>query len=132
MKTVVISGSFHRHFDGIAKLIKKFESLGVGVLSPKDSRVINSGAEFVLLESDDTSNPQTLEQRHLDAIISADGFYLYNPEGYLGDSAKFELGWANALHKPIFCKEPVNDAVLKFFCGTVATPKQVYEALTNH
>ena len=129
--SVVISGSFRRYFDGISETVKTFEALGIEVLSPKASKVINPGEEFAVLESDDTSDPQTLEQRHLDAITTADALYLYDPDGYIGDSSKMELGWANALGKPVFCRELVADSTLKFFCGNVATPKEVKAALTS-
>ncbi|MEK7637138.1 MAG: MazG nucleotide pyrophosphohydrolase domain-containing protein [Patescibacteria group bacterium] len=129
--SVVVSGSFRRSFEGIGATVRTFESLGVEVISPKASKVINPGEEFAVLESDDTSNPQTLEQRHLDAITAADALYLYDPEGYIGDSSKMELGWAVALGKPVFCKELVSDSTLKFFCGSIATPEQVKDALDN-
>lgn len=130
--SVVISGSFHRSFEGISEMVKTFESLGIDVLSPKASKVVNPGEEFAVLETDDTDDPQTLEQRHLDAITAADALYLYDPEGYIGDSSKLELGWAVALGKPVFCKELVADSTLKFFCGTVATPEQVKVALESY
>src|SRR3989344_5711175 len=101
--SVVISGSFRRYFDGISETVGTFESLGIDILSPKASKVINPGEEFAVLETDDTSDPRTLEQRHLDAITAADALYLYNPEGYIGDSSKMELGWAIALGNPLFC-----------------------------
>lgn len=129
--SVVISGSFRRHFDGISEAVRTFESLGVDVLSPKASKVINPGEEFAVLETDDTRDPQPLEQRHLDAIAAADALYLYDPDGYIGDSSKMELGWAIALGKSVFCKELVADSTLKFFCGIVATPEQVKAALMS-
>lgn len=127
--SIVISGSFRRYFEGISETVRTFESLGIDVLSPKASKVVNPGEEFAVLETDDTSDPQTLEQRHLDAITAADALYLYDPDGYIGDSSKMELGWAAALGKPVFCKELVADSTLKFFCGSVATPEQVKHAL---
>ena len=128
---IVISGSFRRYFDGISETVKAFEALGIEVLSPKASKVINPGEEFAVLETDDTSDPKTLEQRHLDAITAADALYIYNPDGYIGDSSKMELGWAIALGKPVFCKELVADSTLKFFCGTVAVPEEVKTALES-
>ncbi len=129
--SVVISGSFRRHFDGISETVKTFDSLGVDIFSPKASKVVNPGDEFAILETDDTGDPQTLEQRHLDAITNADALYLYDPDGYIGDSSKMELGWAIALGKPVFCKKLVDDSTLKLFCGKVATPEQVKEELLN-
>ncbi|MBI1984526.1 MAG: hypothetical protein HYS60_00230 [Candidatus Wildermuthbacteria bacterium] len=129
--SIVISGSFRRYFQGISETVKAFEALGIDVLSPKASKVINPGEEFAVLETDDTSDPRTLEQRHLNAITAADALYLYDPDGYIGDSSKMELGWAIALGKPVFCKELVVDSTIKFFCGTVATPEQVKTVLVN-
>ena len=129
--SIVISGSFRRHFDGISEAVKIFESLGIDVLSPKASKVVNPGDEFAVLETDGTSDPRTLEQRHLDAITNADALYLYDPDGYIGDSSKMELGWAIALGKPVFCKKLVEDSTLKLFCGKVATPEQVNGELSN-
>ena len=127
--TIVVSGSFRRFFPEISKTVLTFESLGMVVLSPAASEVTNPDEEFAILKTDKTRDPKVLEQGHLDAITKADALYLYNPEGYLGDSSKMELGWAIALGKPVFCKEMMTDATLKFFCGTVATPKQVKSAL---
>ena len=127
--SVVISGSSRRYFDEISKTVKAFEALGIDVFSPKASKAINPGEEFATRETDNISDPRILEQRHLDAITTADALYLYDPDGYIGDSSKMELGWAIALGKPVFCKELVADSTLKFFCGTVATPEQVKAAL---
>jgi len=127
--TIVVSGSFRRFYPQISKTVLTFESLGVAVLSPTASEVINPDEEFAILKTDKTRDPKLLEQGHLDAITKADALYLYNPEGYLGEASKMELGWALALGKPVFCKAMMTDATLKFFCGTVATPKHVKSAL---
>lgn len=127
--TIVISGSFRKHFAGIQEQIREFEALGIDVLSPKLSNVVNPDEEFAILESDDTSDPQVLEQRHLDAIESADALYLFNPQGYIGASATMELGWALALGKPIYSAEPASDFTLKLFSGVSATSTQVRDRL---
>jgi NTP pyrophosphatase (non-canonical NTP hydrolase) len=130
-KTIVISGSFSRHYDEIKKLIAEFEAIGIEVLSPKASKIINPGEKFAILETDDTDDFRVLEQRHLDAISKADAFYLCNPDGYLGDSVKLELGWALASGKPIFCIVPATDVTLKLFSGIAAQPKEVKRILEN-
>ncbi len=111
----VISGSFRRFYDGIAKTAEQFNTCGIKVLSPKISRVVDPNEEFVLLESDTTSDIKTLEQNHLDAIKHADFLYVYNPEGYIGMSAIMEMGWTLALHKPVFALERPSDLVLAQF-----------------
>lgn len=122
---VVISGSFRKHYDDIRETIKGFESLGVNVLSPKHSDVVNPGEEFVLLESDGNACPERIEREHLAAICRADALYLCNKEGYIGPSSAMELGWALAMGKPVYTKEPCKDAALQHFVGRAATPNEV-------
>ena len=127
--TVVISGSFQKHFDEICKLITEFERLGFQVLSPRISTITNPGEAFPLLETDDTSNIQILQRRHLGAIQQADALYICNPQGYAGASVTLELGWALALGKPIFTQEMFTDGTLKLFAQGAASPLQVQRLL---
>ncbi len=127
--TIVVSGSFIKHFEGISKVIKEFEDLNMQVLSPKPSKIVNPDHEFVILETDDTDDSKVLEQRHLDAIEKADALYIYNLDGYIGASATLELGWAIALGKPIYTKEQSEDFTLKLFSGKIATPNEIKEEL---
>lgn len=128
---IVISGSFSRNFEGIKETIKEFKQLGLDVLSPKDSKVLDTVNDFVFLDSDKSTDIKVLEQAHLDAITSADALYIYNSEDYLGDSSKMELGWALALGKPIFCKEKPKDSTIQLFCGQIATPEETKNILEN-
>ncbi len=134
----VISGSFREAFKEIQKYLVDFEKEGFEVLSPKKAKIINPGEEFAILESDKTTDPKTLEDGHLEAIAKADVLYIVAPNGYLGDSAKMELGLAYALRKHIYCSEKVNDITLKLYCGEKATAKEVaekisaYELTTEH
>ena len=50
--SIVISGSFRKHYKEICVMIRNFESQGIQVLSPRHSVVINPGEDFVLLETD--------------------------------------------------------------------------------
>ena len=129
--TIVISGSFRKHFDEIMVLIQMFESIGITVLSPKKSKVIDSRTEFVLLDTDDVDNPKILQQRHLDAIRQADALYICNPHGYTGASTILEMGWALALGKPIYAQEEIQDFTLKLFGTTIAKPDNVKHELAR-
>ena len=103
----------------------RFEDLGIRVLSPEHSEVVNPGDEFVLLETDETECPEKIERQHLHAILRADALYLYNADGYIGPSSAMEVGWALAAGKPVYTKEPCADAALKHFTGRAATPDEV-------
>jgi hypothetical protein len=128
--TIVISGSFRKHLSGIQEKIKEFEDLGIKVLSPDISRAINPEEEFVILESDTTTDPKRLEERHLDAIEEASALYLFNPSGYLGNSAQLEMGYALGLRKPIYSFEEMTDVSLRLFC-TVASPEKINRVLRS-
>ena len=126
---VVISGSFRKHYKGILNKIKEFEDVGMTVLSPESSRPVNPGDEFIVLETDETTDPKILEQKHLNAIYNADCLYIFNPDGYIGASTAMELGWAIALGKPVYIKEEIRDSTLKFFSGKVLTPQEIKKEL---
>ena len=49
--SIVVSGSFRKHFEGISKVIKEFEDLDIQVLSPQPSKIINPDHEFTILAS---------------------------------------------------------------------------------
>ena len=127
--SIVISGSFRRYYNGIRDAIKQFESLGVEVLSPMHSNVVNPGEDFVILETDESTCPDKLEREHLKAICRADALYLYNPDGYIGPSSAMEVGWALALRKSVYLKEPCEDATLRYFARETATPEQIRSQL---
>lgn len=118
--SIVISGSVKRNFEGFKRIVKEFEALGMQVLSPKVCEIMEKTMDF-----------QALKQRHLEAIAAADALYLYDPKSSIDALATLELGWALALGKPIFCKEPVAESTLKFFCGTVASPIEVKQKLQS-
>lgn len=119
---VVVSGSFRQHYEGICDVIHTFKQLGIEVLSPKPSTVVNPGEEFVFLETDKPRCPKTLEQQHLDAICKADALYLYNPDGYVGISSGMEVGWGLALMKPVYAKEECVDVAFRHFVQRVLCP----------
>lgn len=102
---VVISGSFRKHYREIVNTISSFETEGFEVLSPRASKILNPGADFVILESDAGRNPDQIERSHLDAIYEADALYVVNPGGYIGNAGALEIGWALGFCKPIFFAE---------------------------
>jgi nucleoside 2-deoxyribosyltransferase len=111
----VVSGSFRKFYDAIAGLVEDFEKCGIEVLSPSKSKIVKSQEEFVILESDKTDDIEILERNHLNAIKEADFLYIYNPEGYMGESTIMELGWALAMDKPVYSLEKSKDLALAKF-----------------
>lgn len=113
--TTAISGSFK--FKGeIDALHEEFADHGVTVLEPErgwlyiPSRVgLTQPLGFRPLPGErHMSSPREIEQRFLDTIRRVDFLYLFNPEQYLGLSASMEVGFALAIPKPVFAKEPIS------------------------
>jgi acetyltransferase-like isoleucine patch superfamily enzyme len=113
----VISGSFRKYYQEIKEAIEQFENLGIDVLSPKKSIIINPDNDFALLESDESDNIYYIENKHLSAIIEASFLYVVNPNGYIGLTVAFEMGWAYANNCTIYCMHEPNDILLKEFCN---------------
>ena len=121
----VISGSFRKFYSEITAIITDFERLGVEVLSPKKSKIINPEEEFVILETDKTDDVYTLEKQHLEFIRKSDFLYVCNPKGYTGKSTLLEIGFALAEGKDIHCMEKPDDLVIASFVTTIGSPKEV-------
>lgn len=116
----------------VAQTIAEFEKLGVSVLSPKFIKPKNPGAEFVLFEGEDTASPKELEDRHLEAIRQSDALYVVDPDGYVGNSAVMEIGFALSLGRPVFAKwQPIEFILSQTGYVKTASVKKVVGLLKN-
>src|ERR1017187_6013089 len=102
MLTAAVSGSFHRHMGAITSAVRELASLSVRVLSPADPRVVAQQGEFLFVASDRVRSVRLVQDRHLESIRAADFLWLVCPDGYLGQSASMEVGFAAAAGVPIF------------------------------
>lgn len=127
MKSVVICGS--RRFEKeIRKFAKDLTKLHIKVYEPilnQDRRIDNLPSNlksFAFLG---------LTHHHFSFIRKADVVYIYNKSGYMGTSGTLELGFAEALGKPIYAfsdgdTEPVREVL---FDEIVKTPKELVKRL---
>lgn len=127
MKTT-ISGSFRKHLEQIIKAMDEFESNGCEVLSPSHLSPKNPGEEFVLFHGEKTSDPKELEQLHLDSIRKSDFLYVVDPQGYVGNSAVMEIGFALALRIPVYSLQEPEEFILKLFVKTLS-PSNAIESV---
>lgn len=127
--SVVLSGSFRKHLAEIHRCIRAFDELGVRVVAPRLATAKNPGEEFVILDGDETDDPCTLEQAHLDAISEADALFLVSVDGYVGASASLEVGWALSRGKRVFALEAPKDVTLRAFVEAVGEPPEIALAL---
>lgn len=71
------------------------------------------------------------QERILEAKANSGFLYLVNPNGYVGDSGKFEMGFAHGKGIPIYSSNFVTDTVLKNYVWGVYSPKDICELVNN-
>lgn len=114
-----VSGSFHRHMDAITKAVYQLHALGVRVLSPADPRVVASEGEFLFVASDPTRSVRLVQDRHLESIRCANFLWLVCPDGYVGQSAAMEIGFAAGAGVRIFATHAPADLTLREYVKIV-------------
>lgn len=122
---VVLSGSYHRQPAALGRLFRELEATGCRVLSPI-SFDFDSAETFVKAPAEADLTPGEIEKFHLRAIRDADFIMLHVPDGHVGLSAAYEMGFAAALGKPVFAFEAPTDTMLS---GRVKLVGSVFEAL---
>jgi hypothetical protein len=116
---VTVSGSFHRHMEAINAAVRELMALSVRVLSPADPRVVAAQGEFLFVASDPVRSVRLVQDRHLESIRVADFLWLVCPDGYLGQSASMEIGFAAAVKVPIFAAYAPCDLTLRQYVTVV-------------
>ncbi|AHB42571.1 MazG protein [Candidatus Saccharibacteria bacterium RAAC3_TM7_1] len=111
-KKVVIVGSFRKNPKKLKAIHQKLGKL-YEVLSPDDIEFINPADDFVRTQQEVDLDVNTIEENHLDAIRRASFVWLFAPDGYVGTSAAFEVGFAHALGVPIYTDSVLNDEMLQ-------------------
>lgn len=127
MKSVVICGS--RRFEKeIRKFAKDLRRLGVVTYEP----FLNKNTEINTLPSDLKKFAFLgLTLHHFSFIKKADIVLIYNKDGYMGVSSTLELGYAEALGKPIYAvsDKDSESARAVLFNETIKTPKELIKRL---
>lgn len=122
----VICGSYRRDPAGLKRLFRELETTGCRILSPLSLDFADVRPEVVRLNSEQDFSAAELEKYHLRAIAEADLIWLHAPDGYVGLSGAYELGYAAALGKKIFCNQPLADEML---ASQVILTSSVFESL---
>src|SRR5271156_1726706 len=119
MITAAVSGSFHRHMDAIGAAVQELMALSVRVLSPADPRIVAQQGEFLFVASDRVRSVRLVQDRHLESIRAASFLWLVCPDGYVGQSASMEIGFAAASGVPIFSTHAPSDLTLRQYVTIV-------------
>lgn len=128
MKTVVICGS-RRFKPEMRQFANGLKKLGVVVYEP----YLHSGQEEWANLSDDYKKfvALGLTHDHFYKIKMADVVFVYNKDGYSGNSTTLELGYAVALGKPIYALSDKDEELCRrvLFRDFLKTPKQLFQML---
>jgi hypothetical protein len=127
MVTATVSGSFHRHMHAISLAVQELTDCGVNVLSPADPRVVDSFGDFLFVASDRVRSIRMVQDRHIESIRASSFLWLIAPDGYVGQSAAMEMGFAVANQVPIFSTCLPFDLTLRQY---VRLTSNLAEALT--
>jgi hypothetical protein len=121
MLAATVSGSFHRHMEAITAAVHELASLFVRVLSPADPRIVAQQGEFLFVASDPVRSVRLVQDRHLESIRAANLLWLVCPDGYVGQSASMEVGFAAAVGVPIFATRAPTDLTLRQYVRIMPT-----------
>jgi hypothetical protein len=121
MLKATVSGSFHRHMEAISAAVYELMTHSVHVLSPADPRVVAAQGEFLFVASDRVRSVRLVQDRHLDAIRAADFLWLVCPDGYVGQSASMEIGFAAGAGVPIFSTRLPADLTLREYVSVASS-----------
>src|SRR5882724_8422095 len=119
-----VSGSFHRHMERISAAVQELASRAIRVLSPTDPRVVAAQGEFLFVASDPVRSVRLVQDRHLECIRAANFLWLVCPDGYVGQSASMEVGFAAAVGVPILATHAPTDLTLRQYVTVVPKLKE--------
>lgn len=129
---IVVCGSFHKDLAALSDEFEELRDLGFRILSPTNMKVVSETDGFVFMEGEETSSPEAIEMRHLDAIKRSSFVWLHTPEGYLGPSAALEVGFARACGIPVYARTNINEKALQPLVTTVSSPLDLFESYRKH
>ncbi len=128
MKSVVMCGS-RRFKPEMRKFADDLKGLGVTVYEP----YLHSGQEEWANLSDSYKKfvALGLTHDHFYKIKMADVVFVYNKDGYSGNSTTLELGFAVALGKPIYALSDKDEELCRkvLFREFITTPDQLLKNL---
>ena len=121
---VVVCGSFRRDVEHLHKRFEELQEL-FEIVSPLSLDFVDPTAAFVRLAHEVSESDDAIEQRHIDALISADFVWLHAPCGHLGVSAAIELGHARSFGIPIFADQLPAELAFRPWVHLVARPSEI-------
>ena len=112
-RSVVLTGSYRKHWSYISSIKQDLLRSGVEVLSPRFKNLKDPGADFVRFEGEENMSPIELGRYHLDMIDNSGALIICDEGGYVGASALMEIGYAHGIDKRIIFTEKPEEYMLQ-------------------
>lgn len=103
----------------IGRAVEELASQSIRVLSPADPRIVAAQGEFLFVASDPVRSVRLVQDRHLESIRASSFLWLVCPDGYVGQSASMEIGFAAAIGMPIYSTHAPSDLTLRQYVKVV-------------
>ena len=128
MRSVVICGS-RRFKPEIREFAKKLKEKGVLVYEPYLHKESDEGNQLSQEYKDFVA--LGLTHNHFYKIRMAEVVFVYNKDGYIGNSTTLEIGFAVALGKPIYALSDADEEICRkvLFSKAVKTPEELIKEL---
>lgn len=127
----VLSGTYRKNPEGLADTYDELVTCGCQVLSPHRLEFNQTDILFVKDHAESHLSEETIEKHHLLGISQSDFVWLYAPDGYVGLSAAFEIGYAAACQIPVFSTSEITDLNLNNFVQKVGSVYQAMKIVTG-
>jgi nucleoside 2-deoxyribosyltransferase len=119
MKSVCICGSF-RFYEEMVQLRNTLQARGVRCEWPLPGPRRDPHA----MTADEARDVIT---RHLERMDRAECIFVFNKDGYLGNSVVREIGYAYAQRKPVYALAPIHDQFLMSLVSAVVSIEELLQ-----
>ena len=121
MKSVCICGSF-RFYAELVQLRNTLQARGVLCEWPLPGQHRAPQA----MTADEAQDAIT---QHLERMERAECIFIFNKDGYLGNSVVMEIGYAYARCKPVYVLAPIHDPFLRPLVNAVVSIEELLQLL---
>ena len=121
MKSVCICGSF-RFYEELVQLRNTLQARGVLCEWPLPGQHRAPQA----MTADEAQDAIT---QHLERMDRAECIFIFNKDGYLGNSAVMEIGYAYARCKPVYVLAPIHDPFVRPLVNAVVSIEELLQLL---
>lgn len=110
--SVTLIGSYHKDPARLQTVFSELNTL-YNVISPSSLDFVDSDVDFVKTADQSNQSVKDIENSVLESIRQSDFIWLFAPQGYVGTSTSFEIGFAHALDIPVYTDSKLQDEMLE-------------------